>query len=160
LVDWLRANPDKASAASYVASADLVTAHFRKETGTRFALVPYRGGAPAVSDLAAGHIDLSFSTPAFLPLARSGSIKAYAVASDTRLAVALDIATFAEMGLPALSYSFWYGFFAHRGTPKNIIAKLNAAVVDALADAAVRSRLADLGYQFFNSRRRKRSARW
>jgi tripartite-type tricarboxylate transporter receptor subunit TctC len=149
LVDWLRANPDKASAASYIAGADLVTAHFGKETGTRFAQVPYRGGAPAVQDLAAGHIDLLFSSPAQLPLARSGSIKAYAVAGDTRLAVAPDIATFAEMGLPALSYSFWYGFFAPRGTPKDIIAKLNEAVVEALADPAVRSRLADLGYEIF-----------
>jgi tripartite-type tricarboxylate transporter receptor subunit TctC len=95
LIDWLRANPDKASAATYAATADLVTAHFGKETGTRFAPVPYRGGVPAVQDLAAGHIDLFVGVPAQLPLARSGNIKAYAV----RLAVAPDIPTFAEMGL-------------------------------------------------------------
>jgi tripartite-type tricarboxylate transporter receptor subunit TctC len=86
LIDWLRANSNKASAAIYAAALDLVTAHFGKETGTRFGLVPYRGGAPAVQDLAAGHIDLFVGAPAQLPLALSGSIKAYAVTSDTRLA--------------------------------------------------------------------------
>jgi tripartite-type tricarboxylate transporter receptor subunit TctC len=149
LIDWLRANPDKASAATYAGGADLVTAHFRKETGTRFAQVPYRGGAPAVQDLGAGQIDLFVGVPAQLPLARSGNIKAYAVASDTRLAVAPDIPTFAEMGLPALSYSFWYALFAPRGTPKDIIAKLTAATIVALADPVVRSRLADLGQEIF-----------
>jgi tripartite-type tricarboxylate transporter receptor subunit TctC len=78
---------------------------------------------------------------------RAGSIKAYAVTSDTRLALAPDIPTFAEMGLPALSFSAWLGLFAPKGTPKDIIAKLNAATVEALADPAVRSRLADIGYQ-------------
>jgi tripartite-type tricarboxylate transporter receptor subunit TctC len=149
LIDWLKANPDKTSAAIQNANVDLVTAHFGKETGTRFALVPYRGGAPAVQDLAAGHIDLCFGLSVGLPLARSGSIKAYAVTSDTRLAVAPDIPTFAEMGLPALSYSFWYGFFAPRGTSKDIIAKLNAATVEGLADPAVRSRLTDFGMEIF-----------
>ena len=149
LIDWLRANPGKASTAIYAASVDLVTAHFEKETGTRFALVPYRGGGPAVLDLAAGHIDLFVGLPAQLPLARSGSIKAYAVTSDTRLAVAPDIPTFAEMGLPALSYSGWFGFFAPRATPKDIITKLNTATVQALADPAVRSHLADLGAEIF-----------
>jgi tripartite-type tricarboxylate transporter receptor subunit TctC len=149
LIDWLRANPDKASAASYGSGADLVTAHFGKETGTRFIQVPYRGGAPAVQDLAAGQIDLFVGRAAQLPLARSGSIKAYAVTSDTRLTVAPDIPTFVEMGLPSLSYSGWYAFFAPRGTPKDIIAKLNAATVEALADPEVRSRLADLGSEIF-----------
>jgi tripartite-type tricarboxylate transporter receptor subunit TctC len=149
LIDGLRANPDKASAAIYAAGIDLVTALFQKETGTHFALVPYRGGAPAVQDLAAGQIDLFVGLPAQLPLARSGSVKAYAVTSDTRLAVAPDIPTFAEIGLPALSYSGWFGFFAPRGTPKDIIGKLNAAAVEALADPAVRSRFADLGMEIF-----------
>jgi tripartite-type tricarboxylate transporter receptor subunit TctC len=71
------------------------------------------------------------------------------VTSDTRLAGAPNIPTFAEMGLPALSWSAWYGLFAPKGTPKDIITKLNAAAVDALADPAVRSRLADLGQEIF-----------
>ena len=78
---------------------------------------------------------------------QAGNITAYAVASDTRTASALDIPTFAEMGLPTLSYSEWFGLFAPRRTPRNIIGKLNAASVEALADQGVRSRLADLGFE-------------
>jgi tripartite-type tricarboxylate transporter receptor subunit TctC len=112
-------------------------------------LVPYRGGAPAVQDLVAGQIDLFFGTPDFLSLVRAGSIKAYAVTSDTRLALAPDIPTFGEMGLPTLSFSGWYALFAPKGTPKDVIGKLSAAAVEALADKAVRSRLVDLGYEIF-----------
>jgi tripartite-type tricarboxylate transporter receptor subunit TctC len=80
---------------------------------------------------------------------RAGSVKAYAVTSDARLALAPEIPTFAEMGLPALSYSAWVGLFAPKGTPNDIIGKLNAAVVEALADSAVRSRLVQLGINIF-----------
>ena len=111
--------------------------------------MPYRGLAPAMQDLVAGQIDLLFAAPDALPLMRAGSIKAYAVTSETRLALAPDIPTFGEMGLPALSYSAWFGLFAPKGTPKDIIAKLNAAAVEALADPAVRSRLVDLGLEIF-----------
>jgi tripartite-type tricarboxylate transporter receptor subunit TctC len=76
-------------------------------------------------------------------------VQAYAVTSDTRLALAPDTPTFAEMGLPALSFSGWYGLFAPKGTPKDIIGKLNAAAVKALADPAVRSRFVDLGLEVF-----------
>jgi tripartite-type tricarboxylate transporter receptor subunit TctC len=97
----------------------------------------------------AGQIDLLFSPPDALPLARAGSIKAYAATSDTRLALAPDIPTFGEMGLPALSLSVWYSLFAPRGTPKEMVDRLNAATVQALADPAVRPRLADLGVEIF-----------
>jgi tripartite-type tricarboxylate transporter receptor subunit TctC len=83
------------------------------------------------------------------PLLRAGSIKAYAVTSDTRLAVAADIPTFGEMGLPTVSWSEWSGLFAPKGTPKDVIGRLNAAAAEALADPAVRSRLAELGYEGF-----------
>jgi tripartite-type tricarboxylate transporter receptor subunit TctC len=149
LIAWLKANPNKASAGVAAVGGRMVNAFFQKETGTKFALVPYRGNAPAVKDLAAGQIDLMFGNPDLLPLMRAGSINAYAVTSDTRLAQAPDLPTFAEMGLPALSRSFWYGLFAPRGTPRNIIDKLNAAAVEALADPAVRSRLVDLGLEIF-----------
>jgi tripartite-type tricarboxylate transporter receptor subunit TctC len=86
-------------------------------------------------------------------LVRAGSIKAYAVTSDRRLALAPEIATFAEMGLPALSYSSWFGLFAPTGTPKDIIGKLNAAAVNALADPVVRSWLVDLGLEDFLAER-------
>jgi tripartite-type tricarboxylate transporter receptor subunit TctC len=148
LIAWLKANPNKASAGITVGSVRLLTELFQKDTATRVALVPYRGGAPAVQDLVAGQIDLLFVVAFQLPLVRAGSIKAYAVTSNTRLALAPDIPTFAEMGLPALSYSEWVGLFAPRGTPRDIIGKLNTAAVEALADPAVRSRLADLGEVF------------
>jgi tripartite-type tricarboxylate transporter receptor subunit TctC len=94
-------------------------------------------------------VDLSFGTPTQLPLLRAGSIRAYAVTSDARLPLAPDVPTFSEMALPALSYTSWYGLFAPRGTPRNIIDKLNAAAVEALADPSVGSRLADFGMGIF-----------
>jgi tripartite-type tricarboxylate transporter receptor subunit TctC len=146
LIAWLKANPDKASVGIVSVGYQIIATRFQKETGTHFTLVPYRGTAPAMQDLVAGQIDLYLETLVQLPLVRGGSIKAYAVTSDTRQAQAPDIPTFAEMGLPALSWSFWDGFFAPRGTSKEIIAKLNAAAVEALANPAVRSRLDDLGF--------------
>jgi tripartite-type tricarboxylate transporter receptor subunit TctC len=149
LIDWLKANANKASMGVVSTTARLMAAFFQKETGTQFTLVPYRGTVPAIQDLVPGQIDLAIGTPLQLPLVRAGSMKAYAVTSDARLAHAPDIPTFAEMGLPALSFSGWGGFFAPKGTSRDIIAKLNAAVVEALADGAVRSRLTDLGEEIF-----------
>jgi tripartite-type tricarboxylate transporter receptor subunit TctC len=149
LIVWLRANPNKASAGFFAAGGRLVASFFQKETGTRFTLVPYRGLAPLMQDLVAGQIDLAFSTPDFLPLALAGSIKAYATGSDSRLALAPDIPTFAEMGLPEVLWSAWLGLFAPRGTPRDIIGKLNAATVEVLADPAVRSRIVELGNEVF-----------
>jgi tripartite-type tricarboxylate transporter receptor subunit TctC len=149
LIDWMKANPDKASAGIGGTVARLLTAFFQKETGTQFTLVPYRGVAPLIQDLVAGQIDFTFSTQDQLPLMRAGSVKAYATTSDRRLAVAPDIPSFAEMGLPTLSFSSWFGLFAPKGTPKDIVAKLNGAAVEAMADPAVRSRLVDLGYEIF-----------
>jgi tripartite-type tricarboxylate transporter receptor subunit TctC len=149
LIAWLKANPDKASAAIVSVSFHLVTAFFQKETGTSFALVPYRGTAPAMQDLVAGQIDLNFMPPDALALMRSGSIKAFAVTSEERLKAAPEIPTMAEMGLPAVSFSNWFALFAPKGTPADIIAKLNAAAIGALADRTVQSRLADLGYEVF-----------
>jgi tripartite-type tricarboxylate transporter receptor subunit TctC len=100
-------------------------------------------------DLIAGQIDLLIGTPDQLPLMRAGSIKAYAVTSDARMALAPDIPTFAEAGLPALSFTVWTGLFAPKGTSREIISKLNAATMEALADPAVRSRFTDLGLEIF-----------
>jgi tripartite-type tricarboxylate transporter receptor subunit TctC len=148
LIAWLKANPSKASAGIPGASlGHLFGAFFQKETGTQIILVPYRG--LPFQDLVAGQIDLSFATPVFLPLVRAGSVKAYAVTSETRLTIASDIPTFGEMGLPALSFSAWAGLFAPKGTPKDIIGKLNAAAVEALANTAAQSRLAEFGLQIF-----------
>jgi tripartite-type tricarboxylate transporter receptor subunit TctC len=147
LIAWLKANPTKASAGIYSVGSRLISEHFQRETETQFTLVPYRGLAPALQDMAAGQIDICLAgVPAFLPLVRAGNIRAYAVTSEQRLAAAPEIPTVGEFGLPKLFYPpFWFGLFAPKGTPKDIINKLNAAVVDALADAGTRSRLVDLG---------------
>jgi tripartite-type tricarboxylate transporter receptor subunit TctC len=149
LIAWLKANPNKASSGVSTVGFRLLNMIFQNKTGTQFTLVPYRGTPPAMQDLLAGQIDLCFVTTEQLPLWRDGSINAYAVTSDTRLAIAPDIPTFAELGVPALSISGWSGLFAPKGTPKDVIVTLNAAVVEALSDPTVRSRLADLGYEVF-----------
>ena len=120
-----------------------------ERSGTRFAFVPYRGFPAEMQDLVAGRIDFVFDTPVQLPFTRAGNIKAYAVTSDARLAQAADIPTFSEMGLPSVSYSAWQALFAPKGVPQEIIGKLNAAAVEALADQGVRSRLADLGLEVY-----------
>jgi tripartite-type tricarboxylate transporter receptor subunit TctC len=142
LIAWLKVNPSKASMGVIDSSIHVLSALFQKETGTQFDLVPYGGVAPAMQDLVAGQIDVLIASPDQLPLMRAGSIKAYAVTSGMRLMMAPDIPTFAEMGLPALSFTSWYG-------PRDSIGKINAAAVDALADQAVQSRLVDLGYEVF-----------
>jgi tripartite-type tricarboxylate transporter receptor subunit TctC len=149
LITWLKANPNKASAANTSFGPRLLFSFFQKQTGTQFGIVPYRGDAPAIQDLVAGQIDLSFIPPSRLSLMQAGSIKAYAVTSETRLAQAPNIPTFAEMGLPEISWSAWFGLFAPKGTAKDVITKFNAAAVDALADPTVHARLADLGYEIF-----------
>jgi tripartite-type tricarboxylate transporter receptor subunit TctC len=154
LMAWLKANPDKALAATAGTGG---TAHiggvfFQKETGTRFQFVPYRGSAPAIQDLVAGQIDLMFDNPtSSLPLVRAGSIKGYAITAKARLASAPDMPTVDEAGLPGFYISNWTALWVPNGPPKGIIAKLNGAVVDALADAGVRSRLTDLAQELFPS---------
>jgi tripartite-type tricarboxylate transporter receptor subunit TctC len=101
LIVWLKANPNKASSGISTAGYRLLNLAFQKETGTRYTLVPYRGTLPMVQDLLAGNIDLWFGSADQLPLVRAGSIKAYAVTGEMRLAAAPDIPTFDEMGLPA-----------------------------------------------------------
>jgi tripartite-type tricarboxylate transporter receptor subunit TctC len=112
LIAWAKAN--KASAGIVAGDFRLLAMLFQRETSTNLALVPYRGGAPAVGDLGAGQIDMVIATSFYLPLVRAGSIRAYAVTSDTRLAGAPDIPTFGELGLPVLTYSEWSGLFAPR----------------------------------------------
>jgi tripartite-type tricarboxylate transporter receptor subunit TctC len=148
-IAWLKANPNKSSAGIVSAAYHMLTALFRKETGTQFPLVPYRGSAPAMQDLLAGQIDLLLAAPVFLPLVRAGSIKAYAVTTEAPMALAPDIPTFEEMGLSKLTRAGWYGLFAPKGTPKDIIGKLNMAAMNALADPAVQSRFIELGFEVF-----------
>jgi tripartite-type tricarboxylate transporter receptor subunit TctC len=150
LIAWLKANPDTASAgtAGPGSPQHVGGVFFQNATGTRFRFVPYRGGVPAMQDLVAGQIDLIISDQTTsLPQVRSGNIKAYAVTGKGRLAAAPDIPTVDEAGLPGFYFSVWNALWAPKNTPKNVISKLNAAAVDALAEPAVRQRLADLGQQ-------------
>jgi tripartite-type tricarboxylate transporter receptor subunit TctC len=148
LITWLKANPDKATQGiTGVGAIEHVAAMLlQRQTGTRFQIVPYRGNAPAMQDLVAGQIDMMLADAATaLPYVGSGRIKALAVMAKARMAAAPDIPTVDEGGLPEFYASLWYGLWAPAKTPDDIIAKLNAAAVGALADATVRKRLADLG---------------
>jgi tripartite-type tricarboxylate transporter receptor subunit TctC len=150
LIAWLKANADKAAmgAVGWGSASHLCGVYFRNHTGTSFAFVPYRGAAPANQDLIAGQIDI-FCPEASnsLPLVKSGKVKAFAVLSKTRWAAAPDVPTMDEAGLPGLYIPFWHGFFVPAGTPKDVIAKLNAAAVAALADPVLRQRLIDMGQE-------------
>jgi tripartite-type tricarboxylate transporter receptor subunit TctC len=152
LIAWLRANPDKASAGTSGPGSvgHVVGVFFQKETGTRFTFVPYRGVGPAIQDMIAGQIDIMFDTSAnSLPQVRSGNVKAFAVTSKTRLPAAPDIPTVEEAGLPGFNISNWRGLWAPKGTPRDVILKLNAAARNALADPTVRKRLGELGQEMF-----------
>ena len=138
LIAWLKANPDKASQGSGGAgsAAHIQGILFQRETGTRFQHVPYRGAGPAMQDLLAGQIDLMIDqVPNSLPHARAGKIRAYAVTAKTRVALGPDIPTVDEAGLPGFHISVWHALWAAEGHAQDAITKLNAAVVDALADA-------------------------
>jgi tripartite-type tricarboxylate transporter receptor subunit TctC len=150
LIDWLKANPDKASEGTAGAgSASHVSGiYFQKATGTSFQFVPYRGTGPAMQDLVAGQIDIMFDQAGnSLPQVRNGSVKVYAVTAKSRLLSAPDIPTVDEAGLPNFYIAVWHALWVPKGTPKDVVAKLTNAVVDALADPAVRSRLEDLGQE-------------
>jgi tripartite-type tricarboxylate transporter receptor subunit TctC len=148
LIAWLKANPDKATAgASGIGGPSHIAGIvFQQMSGTRFQLVPYRGAGPAAQDLLAGQLDLMITGPSMaLPAARAGRVRIYAVAAPARTAVVPDIPTVDEAGLPGFHLSVWHGLWVPKGTPKEIVAKLNAAVSDALADPVARERFADLG---------------
>jgi tripartite-type tricarboxylate transporter receptor subunit TctC len=150
LIAWLKANPDKASQATSGAGtpAHVAGVFFQKETGTHFQFVPYRGLGPAMQDLVAGQIDLIFDSPVgSLPQIRAGTVKAYAVMAKQRAAAAPEIPTVDEAGLPGVYMSSWYGVWSPKGTPPDVIGKLNSAVTAALSDAKTRERIADLGQE-------------
>jgi tripartite-type tricarboxylate transporter receptor subunit TctC len=151
-IAWLKANPDKASEGTAGAGSPqhVGGVFFQNATGTRFQFVPYRGAAPAMQALVAGDIDMIIDDPtSSLPQVRAGRIKAFAVTAKTRLAAAPDIPTVDEAGLPGFHFSRWHALWAPKGTPKEVIARLNSAASVALADPLVRSRLADLGQEIF-----------
>jgi tripartite-type tricarboxylate transporter receptor subunit TctC len=150
LVTWLKANSAKATqgTAGHGSGSHVSGVYFQSITGARFQFVPYRGAGPAMQDLVAGQIDIMIDQAAnSLPQVRSGTIKAYAVTEKARLAVAPEIPTVDEAGVPGLHISIWHALWMPKSTPKEIIGKLNAAVVETLTDAGTRKRLADLGQE-------------
>jgi tripartite-type tricarboxylate transporter receptor subunit TctC len=150
LVEWLKANPNKASAGTVGPGSPphVYAVFFQNLTGTRFQFVPYRTVALAMPDLISGQIDLMIDNPInSLPQLRAGTIKAFAIMAKGRLPSAPDIPTVDEAGLAGFYGGNWTAFWVPRGTPKDAIAKLNGAVVAALANANVRARLADLGQE-------------
>lgn len=148
LVAYIKAHPGKVTLAEPGAGSPPHVAgiFFEKLTGTDLQFVPYRGGGPALQDLIAGHIDLNMGQAAVaLAQIESGTIKAYGVMTESRMSAAPDIPTTDEAGVPGLHLSVWHALWAPKGTPSNVIAKLNTAVVAALADPAVRQRLSQIG---------------
>jgi tripartite-type tricarboxylate transporter receptor subunit TctC len=152
LIAWIKANPDKLSAGtSGVGAATHVAGVLLQQlTGTRFQFVPYRGAGPAVQDLVAGQIDLMIDQISnVLGQIRAGRVRGYAVTSKTRALVAPELPTVDEAGLPDFYISVWHGLWAPKNTPRETVARLNGAVIEALADVNVRARFADIGQEIY-----------
>jgi tripartite-type tricarboxylate transporter receptor subunit TctC len=148
LIAWIRSKDGKVSAgtAGVGSGAHFSGVYFEQLIGVKLQFVPYRGTGPALQDLVAGQIDLIVDQASnSLPQVQAGKIRAYGIASTKRLAAAPDIPTADEAGLPGFHIELWSAIWVPKGTPKDIVAKLNAAVVDALADPAVRKRFAEVG---------------
>jgi tripartite-type tricarboxylate transporter receptor subunit TctC len=150
LIAWLKQNRGKATAGTVGVggASDITGAYFRGVTGTKFLFVPYRGAAPLNQDLVAGHIDINLGMAAAgYPLVRNGQIKAYATMAKSRWWAAPDVPTMEEAGVPGLYASFWHGLWVPKGTPDDVVARLNSAVRSALADPAVRRQFTDQGQE-------------
>jgi len=150
LIAWVKANQDKASIGTGGAGtpSHLSGVTFNKMIDTHAQIVHYKGSAPAMQDMLGGIIDVMFDQAAnSLPQIRSGKVQAYAVTAKSRLEAAPDIPTVDEAGLPGLHTSVWHGYWLPKGTPREIVMKLNGAMVETLADPAVRDRFADLGQE-------------
>ncbi len=150
LIAWMKANPGKATsgAVGVGGPTDIAAASFQKQTGTSFQLVPYRGGAPLLQDLLGAQIDMTFGQAAnYLGPVRGGQLRPLAVLSKQRWWAAPDVPTMDEAGVPGLYSSFWHGLWAPKGTPKEVIAKLHAAVVAALAEPLLQQRFRDIGQE-------------
>jgi tripartite-type tricarboxylate transporter receptor subunit TctC len=150
LIAWLKANQDKATlgTAGVGSGSHFSGVYFQSLIGTRAQYIPYRGTGPALLDLVAGQIDLIVDQASnSIAQVQAGKIRAYAVTANKRMPAAPDIPTVDEAGLPGFHVLLWSGVWVPKGTPKDIIAKLNSAVVDALADPAVSKRFGELGLE-------------
>jgi tripartite-type tricarboxylate transporter receptor subunit TctC len=152
LIAWTKANGDKVSSGTGGPGtpSHIMAVYYNKETGSNLQIIHYKGSGPALQDVIAGHVDMTFDQAAnALPQVRAGKVKAYAVTSKNRLTSQPDIPTVDEAGLPNFYMSVWHAFWAPKGTPKEIVNRLNAALVETLADPAVQKRLQDLGQELF-----------
>lgn len=150
LIAFLKANPDGASVgiAGVGATGHLTGISFQKETGTKFTFVPYRGNGPAMQDLLSGQIDFMIEPASnFRSMLAAGSARPFAITGKTRLKSLPDIPTAEEAGLPGFVVSLWYGLWVPKNTPKDIIAKLNATMVQVLASPPVKQRFEELGIE-------------
>jgi tripartite-type tricarboxylate transporter receptor subunit TctC len=130
----------------------LNAAMFKTMAGVSWVDVPYKGSGPAINDLMSGQVDLMFDQlPSSLPQVQGGRLKAVAVTSRQRTSVAPEIPTIAESGLPSFEATSWWGVFAPPKTPPEIVAKLNAAIREALADSKLRATFADMGLEVWQS---------
>jgi tripartite-type tricarboxylate transporter receptor subunit TctC len=149
LVGWLKANPDKAlQGTSGVGSlGHLAGILFQKATGTSYQFIPYRGLGPALQDLVAGRVDLMIDVPInSLPYVRDGKLKAYAILGEQRVTIAPEVPTADEAGVSGVQLQNWYCIYAPKGTPKEVVARLNTACVEILADQTLRDRFAGFGF--------------
>jgi tripartite-type tricarboxylate transporter receptor subunit TctC len=150
LVDWLKANPDKATfgTAGVGSPSHVGGVLFQQVTGTTFRFVPYRGTAPSIPDLISGQIDMAILDPiTSLPQHRAGKIRIIAVMGQKRGAGSQDIPTGDEQGVKGVYTEPWQGMWAPGGTPKDVVARLNGAVVSALTDPAIRKKFAEQSYE-------------
>jgi tripartite-type tricarboxylate transporter receptor subunit TctC len=150
LIAWIKSRPTPVTAGTAGAGsgAHIAGVYFENLTGLKLNYVPYRGTAPAMNDLVAGQIDIMIDqTSNSISQVRAGTIRAYAVTDSKRVDSLSDVPTTDEAGMPGFHMTLWSGLWVPKNTPKDVIAKLNAATVDALNDPAVRKQLENLGLQ-------------
>jgi tripartite-type tricarboxylate transporter receptor subunit TctC len=150
LIDWLKSRPQPATAGTAGAGSGshIAGLAFENATGLKLQYVPYRGTGPALNDLVAGQIDVIVDqTSNSINQIRAGTIRAYAVSDSKRVDQAPDIPTTDEAGLPNFHMTLWSGLWAPKGTPREIIARVNKAAVEALNDPQVRKQLENLGLE-------------
>jgi tripartite-type tricarboxylate transporter receptor subunit TctC len=150
LIAWIKANRAGVNVGTAGAGSGthISGVYFGNAIGADLQFIPYKGSGPAMQDLIGGQIDMMVDQMSnSMPQVRGGKVRAYAVTARTRSAAAPEIPTVDESGLPGFYISIWYGTWVPRGTPRESIARLNRAVTEALADATVRQRLADLGLE-------------
>ena len=141
LVEWLKANADKATAATTGAgsASHICSLYFQSATGTKFQLVPYRGGAPALQDMLAGQVDMMFDNiPGPLAQVKAGKLRPLAVTSVERSPIAPDVPTMSEY-LPGFHITSWGGLCGPAGLPPAMVEKAAALTKKALASSALKT---------------------